>query len=295
MSLACKCSSPLWALGVPDCYPVLAPVRRMAFTATLDGSGDPLDFDLLASALYSDAKRLFTPLLYNVTSERPDPVREELSGVSFFVRSSARTITATLAKPPAELLRNIEAMRCRARLGVFLIDQNGIVWGMRAGPFSAAPIPIEPQTLDIKLDFPSDSAITKATLSFTLALSFDDFELVPLSVSNSYLTYVAPLPVELQVFNPTGSAVDVLVFVQFARGASAGPDMYIPLDSLAVSNFLVQDSSGSPYTVSSVTSIAPGRYMLSFTPSLPTGTYTLKLILTSTSFDTSNAIVQFVV
>jgi hypothetical protein len=84
-----------------------------------------------------------TPILYNVESERPEAVFEELSGTKFFVRHQPRTFKALVAKPPTEWGINIEQLRCVSRLGVFLIDDAGVVWGRRVSPGEAAPIPIE--------------------------------------------------------------------------------------------------------------------------------------------------------
>jgi hypothetical protein len=98
----------------------------------LDESDDPADFDLVHfHTFYPNARRLMTPILYNVESERPEAVFEELSGTKFFVRHQPRTFKALVAKPPTEWGINIEQLRCVSRLGVFLIDEAGVVWGRR--------------------------------------------------------------------------------------------------------------------------------------------------------------------
>jgi hypothetical protein len=196
--MQCKCSQPLWALGIPDCYPVLRPIRRIAFETVLDESRDPADFDLVNSTLYPNARRLMTPILYNVESERPEAVFEELSGTKFFVRHQPRTFKALVAKPPTEWGINIEQLRCVSRLGVFLIDEAGVVWGRRVTFHAAAPIPIEPGTIQVRLLFPSDSAITKYEFSFDFAQSLMDFELVPVFADAGLLNYVPKLAARLE-------------------------------------------------------------------------------------------------
>ena len=188
--MQCRCGQPLWALGIPECYPLLRPIRRIAFETELGASGNPTDFDLPNSTLYTNARRLMTPLLYNVESERPEPVFEELSGTKFFVRHQPRTFKALVTNPPTEWGENIEQLRCVSRLGVFLIDDAGVVWGKRVSYNRAAPIPIEPRTVQIRLLFPSDATITKYELSFDFAQNLMDFELVPVHADRELLGYI---------------------------------------------------------------------------------------------------------
>jgi hypothetical protein len=256
--MQCKCSQPLWALGIPDCHPVLRPIRRIAFETVLDAASDPSDFDLLNSTFYPNARRLMTPILYNVESERPDAVFEELSGTKFFVRHQPRTFKALVAKPPTEWGINIEQLRCVSRLGVFLIDDAGVVWGRRVGADAAAPIPIEPGTIQVRLIFPSDAAITKYEFSFDFAQSLMDFELVPVFADASLRDYVPPIATRIDLIRWWGSistGLSIRIYALYARSAG---DLYIPITGLA--SYIVVTDNANNVIPATFTEYAPGMY-----------------------------------
>lgn len=251
----------------------------------------PSNFDLVSSTFYPDAKRLMTPILYNVESERPEPVFEELSGTKFFVRHQPRTFKALVAKPPTEWGINIEQLRCVSKLGVFLIDDAGVVWGRRIDFQNAAPIPIEPGTVQVRLLFPSDSAITKYEFSFDFALSMMDFELVPVFADAGLLNYAPPIAVRLipDITNPGGKAY---VHALYAQGAG---NLYIPITGLA--SFLEVRNNANTLIPTSFTEVAPGLYQDN-TLSLPTSgnPYTIKIgpgAPNTGAFDYTTAVAQF--
>jgi len=286
--MQCRCSQPLWALGIPDCHPVLRPIRRIAFETRLGPSSSPADFDLVNSTEYPNARRLMTPILYNVESERPEAVFEELSGTKFFVRHQPRTFKALVAKPPTEWGINIEQLRCVSRLGVFLIDDAGVVWGRRVSFNEAAPIPIEPGTVQVRLLFPSDTTITKYEFSFDFAQSLMDFELVPVFADAGLLNYVPGIAARILV--TAFSGLIVFVYALYARGAG---DLYIPITGLAA-HLEVTDNTNNPITTNFI-EIAPGTYRDSTVVLPPSGRpYTIKVGSSAPSgaFDYTTAVAQ---
>jgi hypothetical protein len=289
--MQCRCSQPLWALGIPDCYPVLRPIRRIAFETELLKSGDPADFDLLNSPIHINARRLMTPILYNVESERPDAVFEELSGTKFFVRHQPRTFKALVAKPPTEWGINIEQLRCLSRLGVFLIDDAGVVWGRRVSPTEAAPIPIEPGTIQVRLLFPSDTTITKYEFSFDFAQSLMDFELVPVFADRGLLSYEPAIAAHIQVELGSPTGLKVLVYALYARSAG---DLYVPIPGLAT-YIEIRDNTNT-LVPTNFTEIASGLYR-DITVALPSSgsPYTIKVSATSGVFDYTTAVAQIYV
>jgi hypothetical protein len=290
--MQCRCSQPLWALGIPDCHPVLRPIRRIAFETVLDKSSNPQDFNLLTSGRYPNARRLMTPILYNVESERPESVFEELSGTKFFVRHQPRTFKALVAKPPAEWGINIEQLRCVSRLGVFLIDDAGVVWGKRVGVDAAAPIPIEPGTVQIRLLFPSDAAITKYEFSFDFAQSLMDFELVPVFADDKMLNYVPLIATQLMpVWDATAQRLVASVYALYARSAG---EPYIPITGLAA--FLELRNNANTLIPTTFTEIAPGVYEDSPLTLPPSGNpYIIRVGSSAPSgaFDYTTAVAQF--
>ena len=288
--MQCKCSQPLWALGIPDCHPVLRPIRRIAFERVLENSSTPEDFNLLTSALYPNARRLMTPILYNVESERPDAVFEELSGTKFFVRHQPRTFKALVAKPPTEWGINIEQLRCVSRLGVFLIDDAGVVWGKRVSPFEAAPIPIEPGTVQARLLFPSDATITKYEFSFDFAQSLMDFELVPV-FANKALTSYAPTIAARVLAEWNAPVLRAFVFALYAQGPG---DPNIPIPGLAT-HLEVRNNANTLITTN-FTEVAPGVYESDpLTLSASGNPYTIRVGSSAPAgaFDYTTAVAQF--
>jgi hypothetical protein len=290
--MQCRCSQPLWALGIPDCYPVLRPIRRIAFETVLREERALADFDLVNSTSYPNARRLMTPILYNVESERPEAVFEELSGTKFFVRHQPRTFKALVAKPPAEWGINIEQLRCVSRLGVFLIDEAGVVWGKRVGVEAAAPIPIEPGTIQVRLLFPSDAAITKYEFSFDFAQSLMDFELVPVFADDKMLNYVPLIATQLvSMWNATAQRLVATVYALYARSAG---EPYIPITGLAA--FLELRNNANTLISTTFTEIAPGFYQDSSLTLPQSGNpYTIRVGSSAPpgAFDYTTAVAQF--
>jgi len=290
--MQCRCSQPLWALGIPDCHPVLRPIRRIAFETQLGSSSVPADFDLVNSIMYPNARRLMTPILYNVESERPEAVFEELSGTKFFVRHQPRTLKALVTKPPTEWGINIEQLRCRSRLGVFLIDEEGVVWGRRVGILEAAPIPIEPGTVQARLLFPSDTTITKYELSFDFTQTLMDFELVPVFANASLLNHVSGIAAQLQTVLG-GSRINVFVYALYSRGAG---DSYIPITGLA--SYLELRNNANTLITTNFTEVSPGIYESDPLTLPPSGNpYTIRVGTSAPSgaFDYTTAVAQFTV
>jgi len=288
--MQCRCGAPLWALGIPDCHPVLRPIRRIAFETQLGASSVPASFNLLNSTVYPNARRLMTPVLYNVESERPESVFEELSGTKFFVRHQPRTFKALVAKPPTEWGINIEQLRCVSRLGVFLIDDAGVIWGRRVSPEEAAPIPIEPGTVQARLLFPSDATITKYEFSFDFAQSLMDFELVPVFADSGLLNYVPGIAVQL---SPSWAAPALKVFV-YALYARGGGDWYIPITGLAT--YLELRNNANTLITTNFTEVAPGLYeerSLSLPPSGNPYTIRVGTGAPTGAFDYTTAVAQF--
>jgi hypothetical protein len=231
-----------------------------------------------------------TPILYNVESERPEAVFEELSGTKFFVRHQPRTFKALVAKPPTEWGINIEQLRCVSRLGVFLIDDAGVVWGRRVRLDGAAPIPIEPGTVQVRLLFPSDTTITKYEFSFDFAQSLMDFELVPVFADAGVLNYIPGIAARLIVqWQPP--ALIASVSALYTRGAG---DLGIPITGLAT--HLELRNNANTLITTNFTEVAPGVYQDSSLSLPPSGNpYTIRVGSSAPAgaFDYTTAVAQF--
>jgi uncharacterized membrane protein len=194
-----------------------------------------------------------------------------------------------VVKPPTEWGINIEQFRCVSRLGVFLIDEGGVVWGRRVSPIEAAPIPIEPGTVQVRLLFPSDTTITKYEFSFDFAQSLMDFELVPVFAEARLLNYVPGIAARVAVVKITPLQVWV-----YALYASSAADRYIPIPGLA--SYLELRNNVDTLIPTSFTEVAPGVYEDSSLTLFPSGNpYTIRVGASApaNAFDYTTAVAQF--
>lgn len=225
MALVCRCGQAPEAFGLPECNIRMAPIVRMIFTTHANQLiTDPVaQLELNPSNPdFPDIYALITPRLSDVTSERGEPVTEEIGATTYFVRNNTRTVTAILAQVPAEWGEYISALRCQNQVGVFFVDANGVVWGAKVETdlgVAGAPIPIIPSTLSATFAFPSYSSVQKYTISFQVPFEWEDYELIPLVANQSYLTYNPPQPVGWRIYNPTmggvGTGWRVYLYVKY--------------------------------------------------------------------------------
>ncbi len=225
MALVCRCGQAPEAFGLPECNIKMAPIVRMIFTTQANQLvTDPTSQLVLSPSNpdFPDIYALITPKLSDVSSERGEPVTEEIGATTYFVRNNARTVTAILAQVPAEWGEYISALRCQNQVGVFFVDANGIVWGSKVETslgVAGAPIPIVPSTLSATFGFPSYSTVQKYTISFQVPFEWEDYELIPLLADQSYLTYVPPQPVGWRIYSPTmpgtGTGWRVYLYVNY--------------------------------------------------------------------------------
>ena len=208
MALVCRCGSPIYALGVPDCSIKMAPIVRMIFTSYADNlATSASDLDLVpTNPTYPDLYRLVTPYLSEVSSERAEAITEEVGATKYYVRQNTRSLNAIIPIIPPTFGRFISLLRCQNKLGVFLVDANGVVWSARqdtATGFAAKPIPIIPSSVNALFEFPSYTTVKKNIISFETPFIFEDHEIIPVAVGDNYLTYQAPLPVGWRILDPS--------------------------------------------------------------------------------------------
>lgn len=231
MAITCACDSGILAMGLPSCYVIPNRIKKLIFTTSLtplrearypnfqnniflaisgpnnqpswyyEIAGNPIPpsigFNFEYFLYYKDTYRLQTPTLDDFVSERPEPITEEVGGTAFYVRDADRTMTATLVAKPAEFLKFVEQLRCQKELGVFLVDERGIVWAKRepwtyTSPRHISPIPVQPATISVNMMFPNSTQVQKIMFSFALDRTFSDYEFVPVMSTEAYLDNAHP-------------------------------------------------------------------------------------------------------
>jgi len=237
MALVCRCGQAPEAFGLPDCNIKMAPIVRMIFTTRANQIiTDPTNDLALspANATFPDIYALVTPRLHDVSSERGEPVTEEIGATTFYVRNNTRTVTAILAQVPAEWGEYISALRCQNQVGVFFVDANGVVWGAKAEfdiGVVGLPIPVIPSTISANFGFPSYSTVQKYTITFQVPFEWEDYELIPLVADQGYLTYVPPQPVGWRIYSPSmpgaGTGWRVYLYASYATEVPFPPSVPI--------------------------------------------------------------------
>lgn len=270
-------------MGLPECVFVPERLVRVIFTTSVEAR----DLEDVISTLFPNPPwsqlaaqwpgmyKLVTPLADDLTSEKPESVREEIGVNAYFVRESARSFTLTFARQPAELGRLIKQLRCQRTLGAFLVDAEGVVWGLRAGALGPGatttaervqPIPIQPATLDGRFEFATPTTVPRWIFQFQAAVYVKDEDLVPIWSGRDILIYQPPVHLYTRTVNNAGTWT-VFVYARFARGA--GEDNIIPLAATPTPAPTAYDASGAPMGTPAWTPAGQAGY---FTVTPPSGT-----------------------
>lgn len=313
MAITCACDSGVLAMGLPSCYVIPHRIKKLVFTTRLTPlrevryptlsnniflalsgpNNEPSwHYEIPNSPIptsigqnyeyflyYKDTYKLQTPLLDDFSTERGEPITEEIGGTAYYVRDADRTMTATLVAKPAEFLRFVEQLRCQNELGVFLIDEKGIVWAKReswsfTGTRHISPIPVQPATISTNLMFPNSTQVQKIMFSFSLDRTFSDYEFVPVMNSNAYLdmnhpvplSYSSPLHLVGDARITTNNDLELRLYYEIATSAGV---ITIPLTNTDLGTYLpsVYNSSGVVVSGPNTWSyIANGIYQISPAP-----------------------------
>jgi hypothetical protein len=289
MALQCKCGQPIEAFGVPDCYTKMAPIVKLIFTTRVNNYVTSPSADLVLSpsnTTYPDIYKLITPRLDDVSSERAEPVTEEIGATQYYVRDAVRTITAVVGQLPTEWGEKIAQLRCQSNLGVFFVDANGTVWGRKISTsigVAGAPIPVIPSTINALYAFPGYSTVPKYTITFQLPFNLADYEIIPLWNDRGILNYNAPEAVSFRVYSSGGNW-----FVRlFTKYHAPSGEIIIPINGVTpLSAIEIYDSAGNTLVTTASTEVGNGVYQLG--AALTSGTtYTLDCtgVATLTGFD----------
>lgn len=294
----CKCDQGFTALGLPDCqlYPSI-PVRLYFTTSTeplVAGGGagvllygsPPYTYQNDPSSVpadhshYKDTYKLVSPYINEAGGERADAITEEVGGTPFFVREGDRTVQATFVGKQAELVRFVSELRCAQNLGLFIVDDNGVVWGARTWDTNTAvkPIPVQNATVQSKMDFPTANTVQKVRLSFVLGRGFSDGDFVPVATAETYGKLGLPDPREYNppkhvegVVGVIGGNVILVVYSNFGNGSAPHVLMPVQLPQTTLTAFSAGGSALG--TVSFSPTTLPNGFPAYQAPApLPTGT-----------------------
>jgi len=268
MALNCRCGSPVYALGIPDCYPKMAPVLRLIFTTYVNSNvTSPSDLDLTpTNPVFPDIYRLITPLLAEVTSERGEPILEEIGAQKYYIRNSTRIIRGVAPAYPSQWGYYIDQFRCQSQVGFFMVDANGVIWGSRretATGFVGAPIPTVTSTFNSQLEFASYNTVVKWNFSFEIPFTWDDWEVIPLGVFPTALSYNPPQPVGWRIIDPGTPPVTAGHKVRFFYEYVTPQPLLIPIANAApLASIVIRDPASLAVVAQAITNLGNGYYEL---------------------------------
>jgi len=286
--MACKCNVGLSELGIPSCRVLMGYVKSLIFAdreAGINATAINGDRDVYV-ALYNHYNNIpqtlisanYLKLLQGVidlAATVDDPVTETFSdNTAIFIREGRTTVEFKLVATPFELSQYLRELRCRRDLGVYLVDNDGRVWGVQYALTSLRPIPIDSATLSIKAEYPTATTSQKVMVKFQFLDTFKDHDLRGVGMAPEIHTMQVPIQTHLQlkgVISGGGSGldgVDVRLYAIYGTGAS----LYTPVTGYdVVAKWEVFDN-GTPVAIGSATESAsdPGLYTITF-PTIASG------------------------
>jgi len=287
--MACKCNVGLSELGIPSCRVLMGYVKSLIFadrearinTTAINGDRDVYvalynHYNNIPQTLISANYLKLLQGVIDLAATVDDPVTETFSdNTAIFIREGRTTVEFKLVATPFELSQYLRELRCRRDLGVYLVDNEGRVWGVvDSDLISLKPIPIDSATLSIKVEYPTATTSQKIMVKFQFLDTFKDHDLRGVGMAPEIHTMQVPIQTHLQlqgVISGGGGGldgVDVFLYAIYGTGSA----LYTPITGYdAIANWRVLDN-GAPVAISSVTELVgtPGQYTIIF-PNIPSG------------------------
>jgi len=285
--MACKCNVGLSELGIPSCRVLMGYVKSLIFAdrgaviAASVATGEKDVFDAIRNYIGSLPQAVITAdylkLLQNVidlTATVDDPVTETFSdNTAIFIREGRTTVEFKLVATPFELGQYLRELRCRRDLGVYLVDNEGRVWGVNYDNAGINPIPVDSATLSIKAEYPTATTSQKIIMRFQFLDAFKDHDLRGVGMAPEIHTIQVPIQTHLQVRGTVSGggglgAVDVQLYAIYGTGSS----LYTPVTGYDAMSYWEVFDNGAPVVVGSITESAvnPGLYTITF-PTIASG------------------------
>lgn len=183
----CVCNDGLLNTGLPLCESLQKVIKKVIFVQLISNGGvlnsiDPSntnDLDWVTALINNTDKSLRwfpTPEIKNIDTPKGDPVFEKYEDDSSnFVRESVRKFTGLIPTCPPLYKAKLESVRCNNNTGVFLIDIEGNIIGLKNGDDGLLyPMPINAQSLVGKSVFGNDKSTTSIMLEFEFPASMQD-------------------------------------------------------------------------------------------------------------------------
>jgi hypothetical protein len=209
----------------------------------------------------------------DLTATVDDPVTETFSdNTAIFIREGRTTVEFKLVATPFELGEYLRELRCRRDLGVYLVDNEGRVWGVQSNFNSLHPIPIDSATLSIKAEYPTATTSQKIIARLQFLDTFKDHNLRGLGMAPEIHTMQVPIQAYMLLQGTIPAigggldGVDVYLYAIYGTGAS----LNTPITGYdAIANWMVLDN-GALVAITSVTESIPGQYTILF-PTITSG------------------------
>lgn len=285
----CECNNGLGNTALPLCETIQKVIKKIIFVPLASNAGvlnkvDPAGTLNLAyaNALLNNADKSLrwypTPEIKNIDTPKSDPVFEKYEDDSSnFVREGVRKFTGLLPLCPPLYKAKLESIRCNNATGVFLVDIEGNLIGIKKGTDGYLyPMPINAQSVVGKVILGNDKATTSIMLEFEFPASMEDASIR--MITGDSFTDWSPLNINgLLDANVAFSASGISSTVITATITTPSPalDAPIAVQGLVVANFVSSvtgtaskirnTSDGADVTLASAVESSAGVYVLTFT------------------------------
>jgi hypothetical protein len=296
----CKCDLSFGNTGRPNCVPIQGVIKKLIFVPTYKSDGtknyvDPavsIDQTFLNGKLRNADKNLrWYPFgeVKNVAEEKADPITESFNDQSIVkIAEGLKSFTGFKIKGTHTELKELNKFGCQ-KFSVYGVDENNTLIGVTIGTDGYLyPMPVDNNSLVLKIVPATDTTVQKLNIAFNYALSLQDDDIVIISGED----ISADLVGAEGLVDLTATVVGVVTTTAFTVdldtnfGSLAGK---IKAENLTVSEFSLYNVTDSAAVVpSSVVETQAGRYV--FTYSAQTSADVLRLTTTGVNYELTKTI-----
>lgn len=281
----CVCNNGIGNTGLPLCVQLQKVIKKVIFVQTVSNGGVITKIDpattlnkLWVTALLNNSDKSIawfpTPEIKNIDTPKSDPVFQKFEDDSSnFVREGVRQFAGLIPSCPPMYKAKLETVRCNANTGVYLVDIEGNLIGMKVGTDGFLyPLPINAQSIVAKVVLGNDKNVTSVMLDFEFPAFMNDADIR--MIAGSAFPDFSPLTIAglLDVNAKLVSVTDTVLTIDLS---TPSPDLSAPItiQGWVTADFLSSNTStlGKIYDVTdtvdktiTAAEISAGRYTLTY-------------------------------
>lgn len=294
---SCLCQETLGNTGEANCKPLAKVTKKIVLVPTYkaDGTRNKISKSVLYSQVLLAAavnntdplQRFYpSPLLENVTSERPAPTYETApSGRKAFIKEGVRSMSMEIWEQGPEYKKQLDKARCN-EVSAYIIDLDGSIRGMELATDDGYlyPIKIDNQSWYVSLVMGTDTVTEKLLVTFDWDQTEDDAQLRMIAAGDMTADWLGAnglLDIKSTISAISTTSFTAKLYTVFGSEFSKIPNRGLVAADFALYN--VTDSAAVTITTAVESTTVPGTYVFTF--SAQTSADVLRLTPTKTGFD----------